>query len=56
VNGVRIKNVQIKKLKHKFVVLRVISIINLIKLVVTMVIGVVWVAVKFGGTNTKILV
>jgi hypothetical protein len=47
---------KIYKIKHKFVVLRVISIINLIKLVVTMVIGVVWVVVKLGLMTIKKLV
>ena len=54
-SGVRIKNVQKKELKDKFVVLKVVNTINLIKLVVIMAIGVVWVAVNNGGTKIRLL-
>jgi hypothetical protein len=50
------KNVHKRKIKIKFVVAKVQSIINLIKLVATMSIGVVWVVVMYGGKTIKILV
>ena len=52
-SGVKIKNVQRKKHKDKFVVVKVQSIINLTKQV-GMDIGAVWVVVSNGGKNIKI--
>ena len=49
------KNAHKRKIKIKFVVVKVQSITNLIKQVI-MGIGAVWVVVKNGLTNTKILV
>ena len=54
--GDRIKVVQKNETKIKFVVLKVISIINLIKHVMDMGIGVVCGVVNNGGTNIKKLV
>ena len=44
-SGVKIKNVQRRKLLGKFVEIKVVSIINLINLVAIISIGVVWVVV-----------
>ena len=56
-SGVKIKNVQRKKHNHRSEVIKVASIINLIKLAATMVaIGVACVVVRLGFKNMKILV
>ncbi len=55
-SGVKIKNVQRKKIKDRFVVVKVQSIINLINLVDIKSIGVVWVVGRNGGESIQILV
>jgi hypothetical protein len=55
VSGVRIKIVVKSETKIKCVVVRATSIINLVKLVAIISIGVAWVVVIYGGNNIRIL-